>query len=94
MLEMNKEEFLKTEFGSTLKECITAWDHWLNLKNSDSSQTEKSTGQRENVLISVRRNGKHSIWRSNSSTVSAITSTGQMNILAYLQKMKPIGCLR
>lgn len=29
MLEMNKEEFLKTEFGSTLKECITAWDHWL-----------------------------------------------------------------
>lgn len=29
MLELNKEEFLKTEFGSTLKECITAWDHWL-----------------------------------------------------------------
>lgn len=29
MLKMNKEEFLKTEFGSTLEECITAWDHWL-----------------------------------------------------------------
>lgn len=29
MLEMNKEKFLKTEFGSSLEECITAWDHWL-----------------------------------------------------------------
>lgn len=29
MLKMNKEKFLKTEFGSSLEECITAWDHWL-----------------------------------------------------------------
>ena len=46
MLEMNKEEFLKTEFGSTLKECITAWDHWLNLKNSDSSHMRKNIRER------------------------------------------------
>lgn len=26
---MNKETFLKTEFGSSLKECVVAWDHWI-----------------------------------------------------------------
>lgn len=26
---MNKEKFLKTELGSSLQECIIAWDFWL-----------------------------------------------------------------
>lgn len=28
-MKLNKEKFLKTEFGSKLQECVTAWDHWL-----------------------------------------------------------------
>lgn len=28
-MKLNKEKFLKTEVGSNLKECITAWDHWI-----------------------------------------------------------------
>ena len=31
MMKMNKEKFLKTELGSGLQECITAWDHWLEV---------------------------------------------------------------
>jgi hypothetical protein len=27
--KLNKEKFLKTEFGSNLMECVTAWDHWI-----------------------------------------------------------------
>ena len=34
---LNKEEFLKTEFGSSLKECIKAWDHWLTEANGFAS---------------------------------------------------------
>lgn len=29
MLRLNKEKFLKTEVGSRLEECITAWDNCL-----------------------------------------------------------------
>lgn len=29
MKKMNKDRFLKTELGSGLKECITAWDKWI-----------------------------------------------------------------
>lgn len=31
MMKMNKEKFLKTELGSSLQECITAWDKWLEV---------------------------------------------------------------
>lgn len=31
MMKMNKEKFLKTELGSSLQECITAWDKWLEI---------------------------------------------------------------
>ena len=27
---MNKEKFLKTEFGISMIECAMAWDYWLN----------------------------------------------------------------
>lgn len=28
-MKMNKEKFLKTELGSSMIECVKAWDHWL-----------------------------------------------------------------
>lgn len=34
---MNKESFLKTEFGSGLKECIVAWDHWITERSKFNS---------------------------------------------------------
>lgn len=27
--ELRESGFLKTEFGSEMQECITAWDHWI-----------------------------------------------------------------
>ena len=27
--ELRESGFLKTEFGSKMQECITAWDHWI-----------------------------------------------------------------
>lgn len=29
-MKMNKEKFLKTELGSSMIECVKAWDHWIN----------------------------------------------------------------
>lgn len=31
MMKMNKEKFLKTEFGRSLQECVTAWDKLLEV---------------------------------------------------------------
>lgn len=28
-MKLNKEKFLKTELGSSMIECVTAWDKWL-----------------------------------------------------------------
>ena len=32
-MKLNKEEFLKTEFGAELESCVTAWDYYLENKN-------------------------------------------------------------
>ena len=29
-MKMNKEKFLKTELGSSMIECVRAWDFWLD----------------------------------------------------------------
>lgn len=29
MMKMNKEKFLRSELGSSMQECLTAWDKWL-----------------------------------------------------------------
>lgn len=29
-MKLNKDKFLKSELGSSLKECVTAWDKWLD----------------------------------------------------------------
>lgn len=31
MMKMNKEKFLKSELGSGMQECLTAWDKWLEI---------------------------------------------------------------
>lgn len=35
-MKLDKEKFLKTEFGSSMKECITAWDKWLENGNREA----------------------------------------------------------
>lgn len=32
-MKMKKERFLKTELGSGMVECVTAWDRWLDEKD-------------------------------------------------------------
>ena len=36
-MKLNKEKFLKTELGSSLKECITAWDRWLDTNDTKAA---------------------------------------------------------
>lgn len=36
-MKLNKEKFLKTELGSSLKECIAAWDKWLEIKDEKAA---------------------------------------------------------
>ena len=31
MRKMNKENFLKSELGSHMKGCVTAWDNWVSM---------------------------------------------------------------
>lgn len=31
MRKMNKKNFLKSELGSHMKECVTAWDNWIGM---------------------------------------------------------------
>ncbi len=30
-MKMNKGKFLETELGSSLMECVTAWDKWIEI---------------------------------------------------------------
>lgn len=35
-MKLNKEKFLKSEFGCSLEECVAAWDKWLEeQRNND-----------------------------------------------------------
>lgn len=36
-MKLNKDKFLKTEVGSSMKECVTAWDKWLTLRDRDAA---------------------------------------------------------
>lgn len=36
-MKLNKGKFLKTEFGASLQECITAWDKWLEVKDEKAA---------------------------------------------------------
>lgn len=39
-MKLNKEKFLKTEFGATLEETITALDFWLREKDMTSQWSD------------------------------------------------------
>ena len=38
IMRLNKEKFLKTEFGAELKNCILCWDAALELKDNKTAQ--------------------------------------------------------
>lgn len=38
MMKLNKEKFLKTEFGSRLEECVIAWDFYLEKRERDDAR--------------------------------------------------------
>lgn len=46
-MKMNKEKFLKTEFGSSLVECVIAWDYWIGKRSIGSVCDENQRKIRE-----------------------------------------------
>lgn len=51
--KLNKEKFLKTEFGSNMKECVTAWDKWLSI--GDRKAAEWCQAQWEVYKAAIRQ---------------------------------------
>lgn len=41
MMKLNKDKFLKTEFGGSLEECITAWDFFLDERKKHQYGTDE-----------------------------------------------------
>lgn len=37
-MKLNKKEFLKSELGTTLQECVKAWDFWLKIRRRDNNE--------------------------------------------------------
>lgn len=37
-MKLNKKEFLKSELGTTLQECVKAWDFWLKIRLRDNNE--------------------------------------------------------
>lgn len=46
-MKLNKDKFLKSELGSSLKECITAWDKWLDELRKHPWGTEEYKRERK-----------------------------------------------
>ncbi len=40
-MKLNKDKFLKSELGSSLKECVTAWNQWIGDLRKYSYGTEE-----------------------------------------------------
>lgn len=36
-MQFNKEKFLKSEVGSNMVECVTAWDKWIFLDDDEAA---------------------------------------------------------
>lgn len=47
MLKMNKEKFLKTEFGAELDSCVKSWDKALDNCRTFSQETEEYKRERK-----------------------------------------------
>ena len=52
-MKMNKENFLKTELGSHMRECLTAWDKWI--ENGDRKAALWCQAQWEVYQIAIRQ---------------------------------------
>lgn len=37
-MKMNKEKFLKTEFGAELENCIRCWDKWITIGDDEAAR--------------------------------------------------------
>lgn len=46
-MKLNKDKFLKSELGSSLKECIIAWDKWLDELRKHPWGTEEYKRERK-----------------------------------------------
>lgn len=40
-MKLNKEKFLKSELGSSLKECVVVWDKWLEEQYNNAYCSEE-----------------------------------------------------
>ena len=56
---LNKEKFLKTEFGGGLQECIAAWDMYLTKLSGLNYQPQENMQRCEKALLGVRHSGKY-----------------------------------
>ncbi len=52
-MKLDKEKFLKTEFGAELKNCVECWDKWLIEK--DHKATEWCQAQWEVYKMALRQ---------------------------------------
>ena len=77
-MKMNKEQFLKTEFGGELESTITAWDDALSRNREDKE-----------VLRTLA--WKFTGWRSNTFTEWNITLPERMSITVCVPRMRAIG---
>lgn len=82
-MELNKEKFLKSEFGGELECVITSWD--IALQKTDMKQVHLE------ILHGVRHNGKFIKWQLSIFMELSITSLEQMNITDYVLKTSRIG---
>lgn len=37
-MKLNKKEFLKSELGTAMQECVKAWDYWLEIRRRNNSE--------------------------------------------------------
>ncbi|MBS4967396.1 MAG: hypothetical protein KHZ73_00835 [Lachnospiraceae bacterium] len=91
---MNKEKFLKTELGSSMIECVKAWDHWLTESKRYAYDLMTNREYKSAKEAATRCQAQWKVYQMAVRQFMAlsITSHGQMNTLAPAQKMKPIGC--
>lgn len=79
-MKLNKEDFLNSELGSNLLECIESWDWALR------------GGVKTYLLqIGARLNGKYTRSCLDRFSILIIISLEQTNVLEFAQKTKKIG---
>ena len=82
-MKMNKEQFLKTEFGGELESTITAWDDALSRNREDKEVLR--------TLAWCQAQWEVYRMRSNTFTEWNITLPERMSITDYAPRMRAIG---